>query len=81
MSNSDKTATIPMFYWSVERNFNDERSGAVAEWVSGSPTKRVALVDHDIHVIDVHDKWEKIVDQIVECEHIISSSLHGSVVA
>jgi pyruvyltransferase len=49
--------------------------------VSGSPTKRVALVDHDIHVIDVHDKWEKVVDQIVECEHIISSSLHGSVVA
>jgi pyruvyltransferase len=193
MSEITADNTIPMYYWSAERNFGDELSAAMVEWVSGAstrlvdtdyankliavgsilerarngdivwgsgihptqhdrfwqkpirkwyrkaperhteidvwavrgplsrdallcrgvpcperfgdpgiltplvysksrnPNRKLGLIPHfrdrhalgerDMHIINVHDNWRNVVDQIVQCDCIVSSSLHGIVVA
>lgn len=42
--------------------------------------KKIAPIK-DEHLIDIQADWKKVVDEILSCEKIISSSLHGIVIA
>lgn len=72
----DPAILLPYFYRPVVRRRYD--IGVVPHY---DDADAVDVQDPSVLVIDVFDDWRKVVDAIASCDVIVSSSLHGLIVA
>lgn len=55
--------------------------GLIPHYVENKEPVFARLEKQGGHIIDIKLPWEKVVDEILSCEYIISSSLHGIIIA
>lgn len=57
--------------------------GIIAHYIDKEILKQKKIIDNGMtyHFIDIEVDWEKIIDDINSCKYILSSSLHGIIVA
>lgn len=72
----DPALLLPRYYTpNVEKKY---KLGIIPHWIDYAPVKSK---HPDITIIDLFQPWDKIVDAICQCDRVISSSLHGIIVA
>lgn len=80
----DPALLLPDFYQPTIRPELSDKIGFVPHWSwwdkYWSQAEELEIF-YDIHLINPTDSWESVVDQIASCHRIISSSLHGLIVA
>lgn len=57
--------------------------GIIPHYIDKEKYSKVEIISHGLThcLIDIEDDWKKIIDDICSCEYILSSSLHGIIVA
>jgi len=80
----DPALLLPDFYQPSLQPELSEKIGFIPHWTWWEKYWSQAEeldVFYNIHLINPTDPWDTVVDQIVSCDRIISSSLHGLIVA
>lgn len=75
----DPAILLPLFY--MPRSDTRHRVGVVPHFVDFERASALFGGTADVHMIDVTRPVEEVVDAIASCEFIVSSSLHGLIVA
>lgn len=80
----DPALLLPDFYQPELRSDLSGKTGFVPHWTwwdkYWSQAEELEIF-YNIHLINPTDSWQSVVDQIASCHRIISSSLHGLIVA
>lgn len=70
----DPALLLPLFY--KPKSEKKYKTGVIPHYID----KKVAIIGEN-HFIDIQSDWKNVVEEINSCEKIISSSLHGIVIA
>lgn len=70
----DPALILPRIY--RPKRILKHKIGLIPSWVEYSEVSKV-YVDKDIHIVDVTRPIEKVIDDIISCEVILASALHG----
>jgi len=71
----DPALLLPLIYNpKIEKKY---KVGILPHYVD----KKIAPVKEGEHFIDIQTNWKNVIDEILSCEKIISSSLHGIIIA
>lgn len=77
----DPGILMPYFYpkyctFKIQKKY---KYGVILHYVDNNEKYKSRILDKDVHYIDVSLPVEKFIDELLLCENIISSSLHGVV--
>lgn len=78
----DPALLLPNIYMpnNIEKKY---KVGIIPHYVDKEKFSELEIISNDLThcFIDIEDNWKKIIDDICSCEYILSSSLHGIIVA
>ena len=75
----DPALLLPLIYNpKIEKK---HKTGVVPHYVDRNNLILKKLVEEGGHHVDIEEDWKSFVDEILSCEEIISSSLHGVIIA
>jgi pyruvyltransferase len=78
----DPALLLPNIYMptNIEKKY---KVGIIPHYVDKKKFSELKIISHGLThcFIDIEDNWKKIIDDIISCEYILSSSLHGIIVA
>ena len=76
----DPVLLLPMFY-NPQHFTKKNKLGVISHYVETDLPQWKKYIDKDTIYIDITANWKYVVDSILSCERIISSALHGLILA
>jgi pyruvyltransferase len=75
----DPALLLPLLYKPKRRN--EYRLGIIPHYIDLAKVVKLYGENNNIKIINILDPIEKVIDDIIDCDNIVSSSLHGLITA